>query len=122
MTTPWAWPASTIVRVIDGDSLVARLTKDVGFNGSVTFEQKLRLNRVNTPPVKTDAGKAAAAYVTGMLGLPVDITTLRAYKYGSETGEWMAEVTLAGGVNLSDALVTAGHALYWDGTGARPGG
>lgn len=116
---PWPWPASTIVRVIDGDSFEARLTKDLGFNGTITFVQKLRLNRINTTPAKTEGGKAATAYVQGIAGYPVDITTLKPYKYGDE---WMAEVTTANGVNLSDALVEAGHAVYWDGTGPRPGG
>ena len=115
----WIWPSSTITRVIDGDSFIARLYKDVGFNGSVAFEQRLRLNRVNTCPAKTPEGAAATAYVQGIAGYPVQITTLKAYKYGNE---WMAEVTTAEGVNLSDALVDAGHAVYWDGTGARPGG
>ena len=115
----WVWPDSVITRVIDGDSFIARLTKDVGFNGSVAFEQRLRLNRINAAPAKTEGGAAATAYVQGVAGFPVSITTLRAYKYGDE---WMAEVCTAGGVNLSDTLVGAGHAVYWDGTGARPGG
>ena len=116
---PWPWPCSVITRVFDGDSFIARLTKDVGFNGSVAFEQRLRLNRINTTPGKTESGIAATAYVQGIAGYPVDITTLKSYKYGNE---WMAEVVTAGGLNLSDALVAAGHAVYWDGTGARPGG
>ena len=115
----WVWPAAAIVRVIDGDSFEARLTKDIGFNGTVAFVQKLRLNRVNTPPAKTEAGTAATAYVQGLAGYPVQITTLKPYKYGDE---WMAEVITAEGVCLSDAMVQAGHAVYWDGTGPRPGG
>ena len=115
----WVWPSSTISRVIDGDSFEARLTKDIGFNGVVAFQQKLRLNRINTTPAKTVSGKAATAYVQDIAGSPVDITTLKPYKFGDE---WMAEVVLSGGVNLSDALVGAGLAVYWDGTGPRPGG
>lgn len=124
--TQWPWPASTVTRVVDGDSIIARLTKDIGFHGHVTFEQKLRLNRINTPPASTDGGKAATAYVNvattfAVNGVPliVDITTVKAYKYGDE---WMAEVVLPDGSNLSDALVAAGLAVYWDGQGPRPGG
>jgi endonuclease YncB( thermonuclease family) len=116
---PWPWPGSVITRVIDGDSVVARLTKDIGFHGEVIFEQKLRLNRINAAPGSTDLGKAATAFVTNRIGLPVDIVTPGAYKYRDE---WMAEFTLAGGVNLSDALVAAGLAQYWNGEGPRPGG
>lgn len=117
---PWTWPGSTVTRVIDGDSIVAKLTRDIGFHGATTFEQKLRLNRINAAPINTIDGAHAKAFVhdhaTGAL---VEVITTKAYKYGDE---WMAEVTLADGTNLSDALVAAGLALYWDGTGSRPGG
>lgn len=116
----WDWPDSTVVRVIDGDSLVAEVHRDLGFNGTATFRQKLRLNRINAKPGKTPEGKTATAAVTTMTAGTVHITTLKAYKYGSETGEWMAEITLADGSNLSDALVALGLAVHWDGTGPRP--
>src|SRR5206468_907907 len=82
----WDWPDSTITRVIDGDSLVAEVHRDLGFNGTATFRQKLRLNRINAKPAKTPEGKAATAAVIGMVTDPVHITTLKSYKYGSETG------------------------------------
>jgi endonuclease YncB( thermonuclease family) len=116
---PWSWPASTITRVVDGDSIVARVTRDIGFHGTVTFDQHLRLNRINASPASTDLGKQATAFVTAKTTFPCDIITTRAYKFGDE---WMAEVTLSDGENLSDALVAAGLAFYWDGTGPRPGG
>ena len=118
-SAPWSWPASTITRVIDGDSIVARLTRDIGFHGIVTFEQRLRLNRINTPPASTAEGLAATFYVRSRAGISVDITTTKPYKYGDE---WMAEVVFPDGTNLSDALVAAELAVYWDGTGPRPGG
>ena len=117
----WLWPGSTITRVVDGDSVVARVSRDIGFHGVTTFEQKLRLNRINCPPAGTDVGDAATAFVVAKVtpGVIVDIETVKPYKYGDE---WMAEVTLPDGSNLSDALVAAGLALYWNGTGPRPGG
>jgi endonuclease YncB( thermonuclease family) len=116
---PWDWPASLVTRVVDGDSLVARLTRDVGFHGTLIFDQKLRLNRINAPAVKTSDGAAAKAFLTSMLeGVgPVSIQTVKPYKYGDE---WMAEIELADGSNVSDVMVTTGHAVYWDGTGPRP--
>ena len=118
--TPWEWPNSIITRVVDGDSFYARLTRDIGFNGSVTFIQKLRLMRINTPPVKTDIGVEAATFVLGAtLDRSLKITTLKPYKYGDE---WMAEVELPDGRNLSEMLVAAGLAQWWDGEGPRPGG
>lgn len=119
--TPWDWPNSVITRVIDGDSIVARLTRDVGFHGILTFDQKLRLNRINTPPVSTPQGKAALDFTTlKLLGAPfLFVTTVKPYKYGDE---WMGEITLPDGTNISDLLVTNGLAVYWDGSGPRPGG
>ena len=119
MTPAWTWPQSTIVRVIDGDSLVAQLTRDIGFHGSVTFLQRLRLNRINTPPLSSALGKQAADYVASFAAGLFTITTVKPYKYGDE---WMAEVVNVDGVNLSDALVAAGLAVAWDGNGPRPGG
>jgi endonuclease YncB( thermonuclease family) len=122
---PWSWPDSTVTRVIDGDSLVARLTRDLGFHGTATFEVKLRLNRVNAPPVNTDAGRSARALLeqlvltSGTVPNLLLIETVKAYKYGDE---WMAEITTGLSENVSDELVQQGVAVYWDGTGPRPGG
>lgn len=122
----WLWPGSTISNVVDGDSLDARVTRDLGFGGTAEFVVRLRLNRINTPPGHTDQGKAATAYVRAATAVgTADIETLKPYKYGgpdSSPGEWMAEITLPSGVNLSDALVAAGLAVHWDGQGTRPGG
>lgn len=122
----WIWPNATITRVIDGDSLTARLTRDIGFHGVVQFDQRVRLNRINTPPEKTEVGKAAARYLAGLLrvsngvpSLPVTLESVKPYKYGDE---WMAELTLPDGRNVSDEMVASGSAVYWDGTGPRPGG
>lgn len=120
-SVPWLWPGSTVTRIIDGDSFTARVTRDLGFHGTATFDVKLRLNRINTPPVKTPAGQDALLQAQLLMspGAPVLIETVKPYKYGDE---WMAEVTTLEGRNVSDAMVANGHALFWDGTGPRPGG
>lgn len=48
-----------IVRVVDGDTLIARL--DLGFE--VWKEQRIRLAEVDTPPIKEDGGQEATDYV-----------------------------------------------------------
>jgi len=125
-SVPWLWPNSTITRIIDGDSFTARVSRDLGFHGTAVFEVRLRLNRVNAPPAKTIPGTRATDYFAalvrngaGIPSVPVLIETVKAYKFGDE---WMAEVTLPDGRNVSDVMVADGMAVYWDGTGPRPGG
>lgn len=122
----WVWPGATITRVVDGDTIDARVTRDMGFGGVAQYIVRLRLNRINTAPAYTESGKAATAFVTAWAsGQVLSIETLKAYKYGgpdTSPGEWMAEVTGTTGGNLSDALVTQSLAVYWDGQGVRPGG
>jgi len=120
----WSWPNSTVARVIDGDTVEACLTRDIGFEGSVSFPVRLRLNRINAEPVKSDKGFRAKARLLALTaGVKLTITTGRGYKYGApagKTGEWMAELVLPDGRNLSDLLVAEGLAVHWDGLGTRP--
>ena len=122
--TAWAWPSTVITHVVDGDTVDAMVIRDLGFGGRAILPVRLRLNRINAPKVTTIAGRAARDRV-GLLtdGVPVDVTTVKAYKYGGpddQLGEYMAEVVLPGGSNLSDLLVTSRLAVYWDGQGPRP--
>jgi endonuclease YncB( thermonuclease family) len=123
---PWTWTDVALNRIIDGDSIVLDLamhtTIDAGFHviTDVTSNstQKVRLNRINCPQGHSEGGRAATAFTTQMLtGSFRDVTVVKTYKYGDE---WMAEVIFSDGTNLSDALVSAGHAVYWDGEGPRP--
>ena len=126
-TSGWHWPDATIPSTTDGDTFDAHVTKDVGFGGSTSFRVRLRLARINAPAKGTPAGDASAAWLSGLL-LPqttVDLVTLDAYKFGGPAyspGEWMAEVTLPDGRNVSDLAVSLGFAVYWNGQGPRPGG
>lgn len=126
---PWLWPGSTVLRVIDGDSIVGHVEKtvtiDCGFHVMLTqkieADQKMRLNRINAVKGTTTDGLLATAYLTTLVmgvGL-VTLETTKAYKYGDE---WMVEITLADGTNVSDKMVSTGHAFYWNGVGPRPGG
>lgn len=121
----WVWPASQITNVVDGDTFDAMLSRDLGFGGRAVFPVRLRLNRVNAPPLHTAAGAASRQALVALLGTVVDLTTLHPYKYGGpadQAGEWMAEVITPDGRNVSNAMVEGGFAVTWDGKGARPGG
>lgn len=117
--TDWDWPGSTVTRVIDGDSIVCQVTRDLGFNGTATFLQKMRLGRINTPPIKTPQGQAAYQRTVALCAGLLHVTTTGPYKFRDE---WMAELVTADGTNVSDQLVTEGLAVYWNGLGPRPGG
>lgn len=125
--TPWTWPNSVVTHVVDGDTFTAHVTRDLGFGGSCSFDVRLRLAGINTPPAHTDAGAKATAAAVSLLQVSgaVLITTLGEYKYGGpddSPGEWMATVTLADGRDVATELVKQGVAVPWDGNGPRPGG
>lgn len=120
----WSWPASKIVTVHDGDTITAEVSRDLGFGGRAVFRVRLRLNRINAPALHSARGRDAANYLTQLLpaGSVVDLTTLNPYKFGGppdSPGEWMVEVHLPDG-DVSDLMVSAGHAVYWSGLGPRP--
>jgi endonuclease YncB( thermonuclease family) len=117
---PWQWPASMVTRVKDGDSFIARVNRDIGFHGFLTFDVTLRLNRINAAPIKTVHGQEAKQFLLELVKPNislVNIETVKPYKYGDE---WMAEVELVDGRNVSDEMVKNAMAVYWDGTGPRP--
>lgn len=116
--TNWTWLDSRVVRVVDGDTIIAVLRRDLGFEGTIEFQQRLRLVGINTPPAHTEEGERATEFVRGFTSGPVTIITHKPYKYG---GEWMADV-LAGAKSLSTELMARGLAQPWSGKGPRPGG
>jgi endonuclease YncB( thermonuclease family) len=120
----WIWPDSAITRVIDGDTVDATVVRDIGFEGKVSFPVRLRLNRINAEPLKTAKGKLARARVLALTaGVRLQVVTSKGYKYGApegKAGEWMAEVVLPDGNNVSDVLVAERLATHWNGQGPRP--
>jgi endonuclease YncB( thermonuclease family) len=124
----WRWPMSRIHNVVDGDTFDSNLSKviDIGFSitSEITLPARLRINRINAARSNSTKGKQAKLRVTQLTAnVIVDITTVKTYKYGGpddKVGEYMAEVVLPDGSNLSDLLVSEGLAVYWDGEGPRP--
>ncbi len=123
----WVFPDSTLVRVKDGDTFVALVTRtlDAGFHQTVTCSsvQSFRLNRCAAAPLHTASGAAAAAAFRELLEphdqplVPFTLTSVGPYKYGDE---WMAEVLLADGRNVSDLLIAEQWAAPWLGAGPQP--
>lgn len=124
----WSWPNSRIHNVVDGDTFDSNLSKviDIGFSikSEITLPARLRLARINTAKASSTKGKQAKLRVIQLTAnVIVNITTIKTYKYGGpddKVGEYIAEVDLPDGSNLSDLLVAEGFAVYWDGAGPRP--
>lgn len=96
---------ATLGRVVDGDTV--HLDLDLGF-----FEwrrdQSYRLLRVNAPEMSTSEGVAAKDWLaTYLMGKKLTAHTEKSDHFG----RYLVELT-ADGVSVSDALVTAGHAVY----------
>lgn len=114
-----------VTNVVDGDTIDAMVTRDLGFNGQVVFPVRLRLTGINAPKLASERGRAARDRVVDLVGerKVVHITTFKPYKYGgpaSSSGQYMAQVVLAGGGDLAETLVAEGLVARWDGQGARP--
>lgn len=133
---PYTYNA-TVLDVHDGDTvkvgvplIPSRGTKDqdLGFHiyvesGWIMLHLAVRLIGINAPELATDAGKAARTFLLTQIqpGSPVQLRSkgpspIRPDKYG---GRWDG-VLMAQGVNLNDLMVTAGHAMPWNGVGVKP--
>ncbi|MET8585753.1 thermonuclease family protein [Streptomyces collinus] len=103
--------AAQAVRTVDGDTLIASL--DLGFN--IHMQVSIRLLGINCPEHGTPEGDAATAFTAAWLAANHDNLTVRTIldkreKYGRLLG-----VVMSGAHTLNDDLVTAGHAVPYDG-------
>jgi endonuclease YncB( thermonuclease family) len=115
MKEDW-WRRGTIMRVIDGDTLVVRV--DLGF--SMTVEMKLRLSKVNCPETSTQAGRDARIYTInwwtehqshGTLVADVAYFNIRYDGWDNYGGRFDGELTCMEGHSLNDDLLSSGHAV-----------
>lgn len=105
--------AVTVVRVIDGDTVIVDV--DLGFYVSVRMS--CRLAGINAAEHNEPGGPQARLELTRLLSTgPVTVASVRADKFA---GRFDAVVT-AGGVNVNAALVSTGLAVWWDGVGPKP--
>lgn len=117
MIAPGYTYRAAILRVIDGDTLEARV--DVGFR--IWAELPLRLAGINAPEKDTAAGQEAKAYVQQWCAAH-PLTVIATQKNPEKYGRWLAIVTAPSDadVSLNAALVREGHALAWNGQGKAP--
>lgn len=107
---------ATIMRVIDGDTVVADI--DLGFN-TVRRNEHLRLIGIDAPENKTDAGKLATDALRSRIeGKELFICTTKTKRSGKEAtgsfGRYLAEI-YDGGDNVNRWMVFEGLAVEYDG-------
>lgn len=108
-----------VVRVIDGDTFVADV--DLGYHTTMT--ESFRLSGVDCPELhgetklKGEAAKLFTVMWFGRIGGQFWLKSIKTEKFG----RWLAEVYDDSGASLRNALLTAGHAVPYDG-GLRAAG
>lgn len=122
----WTVPA-TVVRVVDGDTVVLDL--DLGWH--VTYRARCRLAAVNAPEMDTEEGREARLYASAELakGVPsvvlahdpgaaatavgarVVFVSHQLDKYGRPLGQVLISDPQGGSVDLGAALLADGHAV-----------
>jgi micrococcal nuclease len=102
----------SIAKVIDGDTVDVVI--DLGF--CVSIQMRIRMNGINAPEMSTPEGKAAKAFLEGMLpvGSQLLLKTDKDHKekYGRYLGTLQYEQA-AGSIN--DAMLEAGMATKYNG-------
>lgn len=112
----WTVPA-TVLRVVDGGTLVLRL--DLGWH--ITYEARCRLIGVHAPEPGTDEGEAAKKYVADRLAGagawqvnapgPVTFVSHLLDKYGRPLGQVLVTTPQGATFDLGLELMNAGHGI-----------
>jgi endonuclease YncB( thermonuclease family) len=107
--------AARVERVIDGDSLVVSI--DLGLD-VWRLHERIRLAHLNAPALSTPEGRAAKAFLAGLLGpLPQPVTLVTLKDRTEHYGRYLGVLTTADGRTVNDALLAAGHATPYEGHG-----
>lgn len=116
MGNVWTVPAY-VERVVDADTYALAL--DLGWN--ITRRDRCRLAGINAPEMSTEEGKAARAHAvalleaiegkTGGVGTLVTFVSHSLDKYGRPLGQILATSPQGVQMDLSEALLSAGHAV-----------
>lgn len=136
--TTWTRDA-TVLAVVDGDTVkldidLGHVTRkrhpelDLGWHiriddaGHARLASLVRVDGINAAEHGTPAGDAATAYARGLLSIGAAVTLVSKRLLGSNEkyGRVLGDVVRSDGVDLATAMLAAGHALPWDGSGARP--
>lgn len=131
----WGPYVATVEGIHDGDTIevglvLAKTGKqkadvDLGFNvhrgplGTTMVRQSVRLFGCNAPELKTPEGQASVAFLRTLLAVG-DRVKLVSYGWDKYGGRIDGLVTLPDGRDLVSAMIAAGQAVPWGGSGPKP--
>lgn len=107
-------------KVIDGDTIVVDL--DYGFS-QWHHGMVIRLHGINAPELSTPEGKEARRHLMKLLSevalAKFELETIRDKpdKYG---GRYLGILLRKNAISINAQMVLDGHAVIWDGKGAKP--
>lgn len=113
---------ATIVSVHDGDTL--RADVDLGFD-TWRGNEPFRLLGIQAPELGKPGGRESRDWLRDLLPIGTVIRIVTEKDRTEKYGRYLATIFLPGkldDLNVNEALVDAGHAVRWDGTGPRPTG
>jgi endonuclease YncB( thermonuclease family) len=111
-----------VARVVDGDTVILLITLATGKRS----RHSCRLFGINTNEHDTSGGDAATEFLRGLLpvgtGVVVATKKDKAEKFGRILGTLTIPVkgSRKPVMSINDQLVASGHALPWNGQGAKP--
>jgi len=118
----WEYEDVEVIRVIDGDSVVLKVTKtlDFGFRvvQTINYQENFRLAGINTPELRGVTASVlkkaveAKAELARLLTLgKIRITTHKPGKYGRWLAEVYVKTPVGDEIHVNQALLDAGHAV-----------
>jgi endonuclease YncB( thermonuclease family) len=99
-----------VLKFIDADTIKARIGKDVGFNTFITWDVKLRFNKINCPEKNTLGHNEAFSFVKEWFSNPGEVIVETAKDQTFD--RWIATIT-RNGESISDRLLEEGLAQVW---------
>lgn len=115
MPAPAYTYAAEILRVIDGDTITARVS--LGWN--VSIEIHGRLHGVNTREHDEPGGAEATEHLAELIppGTKLTLQSLGPDKFGNR---WQVRLTTDDGHDVAQRMIADGYAAPWNGRGERP--
>lgn len=97
---------ATVISIHDGDT--ATLAVQIGFDVAIT--RPCRFYGINAPELRTDAGKAALAFLQTRLHVG-DTVTVVSHGWDKYSGRFDGLIFLADGTDVSALMLTSGNAV-----------